>query len=104
LAAYFQQQGYRLLCDDVCVISFDEAGQPLAWPGVPRLKLWADALQALKRSTDGLSRIGFDIDKYHVPVQSYATGGPLPLENIYRLDFASAEHPAGITHSRAWPR
>ena len=37
LAAHFAQAGYEILCDDVCVISFDEAGQPLAWPGLPRL-------------------------------------------------------------------
>src|SRR5258708_39789946 len=46
LAAYFRDRGYRVLCDDVWVVSFGSDGEPLAWPGVPRVKLWGDALAA----------------------------------------------------------
>jgi len=97
LAAYFQQQGFRLLCDDLCVVGFDAAGRPLAWPGVPRLKLWGDALSGLGKTAQGLVSIGWDLDKYHVPIESYAGDGAYPLANIYRIGYATEVRPAAIT-------
>jgi hypothetical protein len=96
LAAHFQQQGYRLLCDDVCVISFDESGKPLAWPGIPRLKLWEDTIASLGRSQHGLSSVGWGLNKYHMPIESYAIDGPYPLKNVYWLDYESERRASGI--------
>jgi len=91
LAAWFQRAGYELLCDDVCVVSFDEKGCPLAWPGLPRLKLWGDAAvsfgfdsRALEPAIDGL-------DKYHVPFARVAARGPFPLRRFYVLESGSMD-------------
>ncbi len=96
LAAHFQAAGRRLLCDDVCALSFDAAGRPLAWPGVPRLKLWEDAVRESGRVPETLSSIGWGMPKYHVPMESYAEGGPFPLAAVYWLDYADEKKPAGI--------
>src|SRR5258708_9269606 len=57
LAAYFRDRGYRVLCDDVCVVSFGSDGEPLAWPGIPRIKLSGRALAALVRRVCDLERV-----------------------------------------------
>lgn len=42
LAMHFVQHGYRLLCDDVLAVSFDEP-EPAAVPGYPQVKLRRDS-------------------------------------------------------------
>lgn len=85
LAAHFQSRGYELLCDDVCVISFDADGQPLAWPGLPRLKLWRDAAEMFGHDSSGLERALDGMEKFHVPMTSRAPRGPFPLARVYIL-------------------
>jgi hypothetical protein len=96
LAAHFHQKGHRILCDDVCAISFDDKGMPFAWPGIPRLKLWGNSLEAMGKTREGLTSIGGRFDKFHVPIDTYASGGPFPLVNIYWLDYAAKDQEAGI--------
>lgn len=43
LAAWFSAAGHTVLTDDVCIIGLDSAGRPIVYPGLPRVKLWADA-------------------------------------------------------------
>jgi len=85
LAAYFNDRGYRVLCDDVCAVSFTSDGLPLAWPGLPRLKLWADALEARGHSAQEFRKITDEHQKYHFPVGRVADSGPLPLARLYDL-------------------
>ena len=91
LAAWFHDRGYRILADDVCVIGFDEAGRALAYPGIPRLRLWREALEASGRDADSYDRSFDDMDKYDVPTASDAIAGPLPLAGIYLLRKAGDE-------------
>ncbi|HEX2724887.1 MAG TPA: hypothetical protein VHN20_03595, partial [Beijerinckiaceae bacterium] len=51
LAAWFHDRGCRLLADDVVVIGLGESG-PLAYPGLPRLRLRRDALLASGRRAE----------------------------------------------------
>lgn len=85
LAAYFQTRGYPVLCDDVCVVSFDGHGRPMAWPGLPRLKLWRDAAESFGHDSCTLERAIDGHDKYHVPLQAVTAGGPYPLARVYVL-------------------
>ena len=48
LAAWFHDRGYRVIADDVCVVSL-ESGRVLVLAGLPRLRLWQDALEASGR-------------------------------------------------------
>jgi hypothetical protein len=85
LAAYFQAAGYEVLCDDVCVLSFDRAGLPSAWPGLPRLKLWGDAVSAFGHDPAALDRAMDGMDKYHVPIVETGKARPIPFRRLYVL-------------------
>lgn len=88
LAAWFHDQGYRVVSDDVCVIGFNEQGHPYAAPGLPRLRLWAEALALMGRGTAGFARsyVGEEDEKYDVPIDpELATRSLVPLAAIYLL-------------------
>jgi hypothetical protein len=85
LAAHYGSRGYRILGDDLCVLSFDGLDPPLAWPGAPRIKLWRDAVVALGRDPKGLDRVREGLEKYHLPLDAGAADGALPLARIYFL-------------------
>lgn len=86
LAAAFNDAGFRVIADDVCVIDLLENGRPGVAQGIPRLRLWRDALEASgRRSID--HQLSFaryaNYQKYDVPIDQQ--GGRLPLAAIYRL-------------------
>ena len=85
IAAWFHDRGYSILADDVCVIGFDEGGRALAYPGIPRLRLWREALEASGRDAGAYDRSFDDVDKYDVPTGGRASLEPLPLAAIYLL-------------------
>lgn len=97
LAGWFEQHGHRVLGDDLCAVRFDDAGRPLVYPGIPRLKLWKESLRLLGRSPLGLERVASDLDKYHVPLardDSADSLAPLALRRVYVLSrvLGRAEH------------
>jgi hypothetical protein len=85
LAAHFDARGYAILADDVCVLNVAADGPPMAWPGVPRIKLWRDALTALGRDWDNLATVRDGLQKYDVPLPGRAGGAALPLARLYVL-------------------
>jgi hypothetical protein len=89
IAAWFHDRGHRILTDDVCVIGFDAAGRALAYPGIPRLRLWREALEASGRDAGEYLRSFDAMDKYDVPSERHALE-PLPLAAIYLLRQADA--------------
>lgn len=91
IAAWFHDRGYPILADDVCVIGFDEAGRALAYPGIPRLRLWREALEASGRDAGAYDRSFDDMDKFDVPTTLAERLDPLPLAAIYLLRKAQGE-------------
>jgi hypothetical protein len=91
LAALFHDAGFPVLADDVCVIGIDGDGQPVAAPGIPRLRMWEDAIAATGRvaSDYQLSFAGDDsFRKFDVPLAPVDTGA-YPVGAIYLLVQAS---------------
>lgn len=88
LAAWFHDRGFRVIADDVCVVQFGPEGVPYAAPGLPRLRLWTDALQLMGRGCEGLSRSFLDEDeKFDVPMDAAsAARSEVPLAAIFLLD------------------
>lgn len=98
LAAWFQDKGFRLLSDDVCVIDFAPDGTAIAWPGLPRLRLWRDALERSGRQAADYQRsyeeASDEWEKYDVPAQPRGlVETSCPLAGVFLL--ARADH-AGI--------
>jgi hypothetical protein len=90
LAAWFHDQGYRVIADDVCVVRFDGPGDARACPGLPRLRLWLDALEMTGRGRDGLNRSyagsSAGLDKFDVPIaRTSMRHAGIPICAIYLL-------------------
>jgi hypothetical protein len=89
LAAWFHDSGHRVLSDDVCVVRFAADGRPLASAGLPRLRLWRDAVERSGREVGHLPRSysgDESFEKYDVGVAADARGnGDLELAAVYLL-------------------
>ncbi|HYD38983.1 MAG TPA: hypothetical protein VEA60_15295 [Allosphingosinicella sp.] len=91
LAAWFHDRGFDVLADDVCVVTTGADGVPLAHPGIPRLRLWREALEATGREVSAYQRSFDDMDKYTVPTDLGRTLPAMPLSHLYLLDKAEGE-------------
>lgn len=93
LAAWFHDRGHRILADDVLVVRFGADGQAMALPGMPRLRLWKEALELSGREPRGFERSyagDDDWEKYDVPLPVHAPSAKgLPLAVLYQLGFAA---------------
>ncbi|HYW17688.1 MAG TPA: hypothetical protein VE891_16235 [Allosphingosinicella sp.] len=91
LAAWFHDRGFDVLADDVCVVTAGPDGNPLAHPGIPRLRLWREALEAGGRDASAYERSFDDMDKYTVPTDLERTLPAVPLSHLYLLEKAVDE-------------
>jgi hypothetical protein len=91
LAAWFHDRGFDVLADDVCVVTAGPGGTPLAHPGIPRLRLWREALEAGGRDASAYERSFDDMDKYTVPTDLERTLPAVPLSHLYLLEKAEGE-------------
>jgi hypothetical protein len=90
LAGIFRQRGYRILADDVCVISFQAAEAPVVYPAYPQLKLWSDALTLMGKAQAGLPLIKAGMEKYGMPLAAEFSQQPRPLKWVYELTTANS--------------
>ena len=88
MAASFHDRGFRILTDDVCVVTMDPMGGFLAQPGIPRLRLIADAVVASGRRIEELEPAFDDWNKYNVSLAGQAAPDAIPIGSIYLLDRA----------------
>src|SRR5205085_6892746 len=91
LAAWFHDRGFEVLADDVCVVTRDGERRPIAHPGIPRLRLWREALEASGREADGYERSFDDMDKYTVPTDLERAQAAVPLSHLYVLEKAPGD-------------
>lgn len=90
LAHWMLGRGVRPVSDDVCVVRTVTGARPTLFPGVPRLRLWEDALERGGLAAELLSPV-FEGDpayrKFTVPIEAGedALRG-LPLAAAYILD------------------
>jgi hypothetical protein len=89
MAAWFHDRGWPLLADDVCVVTFAEDGAPIAHAGIPRLRLWREALEASGRTAEGYELSFDDMDKYNVPTLGEEAPDSAPLSHLYLLEKAA---------------
>ena len=100
LAGYFARAGFEVLGDDVCAVRLDDEGHPWILPGLPRIKLWADAATALGHDPTRLERITEDIEKYQLPLLRDGIPGAVPLRRLYVLEKSGDETPGGVSRLR----
>jgi hypothetical protein len=88
LAAWMEAHGHEVLADDLCAIRTG-GDRPVLFEGIPRVKLNVDSLGLLGRTPEGLEKVAWDLEKYHVPLGRAPRQGslePLELRRIYLLD------------------
>jgi hypothetical protein len=83
LAAGFIKKGYKLLADDVCVVTPDKEGCPIVHPGYPQMKLWNDSLEKLGHRTNPLRTVRSGVKKYALPMGIEFWNEPAKLKGIY---------------------
>lgn len=88
LAAWFHDRGYRVISDDVCAVRLNADNQATVEGGLPRLRLWRDALELTGRATQEFDRSYEGAEKYDVPTGISFDSGPIPLAAVYLLDRA----------------
>jgi hypothetical protein len=108
LAAWFHDHGYRIVADDVCVVKFGADSRAYATTGLPRLRLWAETLEATGRDASEFDRSYVsDVpwDKYDVPVaRSPGQGSELELAALFvleRADEMAIEPLSGVAAAEA---
>jgi hypothetical protein len=96
LAAFCVEAGARLVADDILVVSTGSGSHAIVNPGMPKVKLWRDALEALGRNTEGLHPDWARAEKFHVPAGPSAATEPVRLSRIFILD-VDENAGAGVT-------
>lgn len=85
LAGAFHQRGYRIIADDICVVSTANGELPLVYPGFPRLKLWSDTIEKFGKNPQWFKKITPALEKRHLPLGTGFCANPRPLMRIYEL-------------------
>jgi hypothetical protein len=96
LAAVLDRRGYHVLCDDLCVLSFEPDGGVLVWPGLPQFKLWKDAVSWLGHDATALERAIGGREKYRVPNAGRTDTVAIPIRGLYTIGKAKDDHGAEI--------
>lgn len=85
LTAALHDRGYRIVSDDLCVVSFDAGGHPCVFPGARHMKLWADALKRVGASLGERSTLRAGMPKLRVMVPGEAPRDPIRIDRIFVL-------------------
>lgn len=95
LAAALSELGFALHADDLCLIQPSRTGSPVVGSGVPELRLWDDAIATLGW-TERAAFAATAVASKSVYRLAAARPRVLPLNRIYKLQFADEDAPAGI--------
>ena len=87
LTAWLVKKGYPMVSDDLCRFDVSSKSKLLIYPSFPRLKLWKDALKALKWDQKKLTRDHFRMDKFHLPQETIDPSSPLPVSTLIILEW-----------------
>jgi hypothetical protein len=108
LLASLVRRGFPMLADDVSAVTLDEEGRPIAQPGFPTTRLWADAAEHLRHPVENLRRVRASLEKYHLPIDRFCAE-PAPLRAAYVLTSHNQhdirfEPVAGVARFSLWTR
>lgn len=81
-AAQFQQQGYKVLSDDV--VAIDEQGCVIN--GLPYIKLWQQTLQNLNIPHSNLQPVRQQLNKFKLPITQLSNSNSPKVKAIYNLN------------------
>lgn len=82
LAGAFFKRGFRIICDDLCIVRKNAENICCVYPGYPFIKLWQESLTKLAIPFDNLDRVYSTDEKYYVPLGKAWSSEPVPLGSI----------------------
>jgi hypothetical protein len=89
LVAALAARGHQVIADDVCFLHLGDKAEVQVWPGMRRIRLWQDAMVALRRDGPGVEREIHGYNKYLIPVRpSRNATEPRHLRRVYHLHAA----------------
>jgi len=98
LAAALAARGHQVISDDVCFLRRDDSGNIKVWPGIGRIRLWPDALEALGYDDSAVKRELRGYNKFLVPVKTPEHPSvPRRLRGVYQLEPAAQGEAPNIT-------
>ena len=86
LAAHFRQRGFKVLADDIAVVTFDAGGRPQVQPGLPQFKLWPNSVSELGEEAGSLPRLRPQMEKRTLAFPDSFCRESLPLARLYALE------------------
>lgn len=84
LTAALSIKGYRILSDDITVVSSNNEGNFKIYPGIPHLKLWKDVIDQLGLNYN-YSKARPQLEKFILPLDNKFHDGMLTPKNIVVL-------------------
>jgi hypothetical protein len=97
LVAAMAARGHRVISDDVCFLQRDRLEQIRVWPGLNRLRLWEDAVTALRCGGSVVEREFRRFNKYLIALPPLRNPNQSrPLRRVYQLHAAPEGDRAGI--------
>jgi hypothetical protein len=85
LAGALHQQGYRVITDDVSVLSFSPKGRPVVHSSCLHLKLGPDALERMGKNPAAYPRVMSQLAKHRLPLGEGFCHHPRPAQRVYEL-------------------
>ncbi len=86
LTAALLSEGHNFICDDVTALLLNDPSGTQVLPGVPRLRLWADAVRAIGHTPDELSLVSPILPKHILPAHEQFKNEHIPLQTIILLE------------------
>ncbi len=84
LLAAMLGRGYAMLTDDICALDPSNPGAPVVVPAFPSLRLMQTSLDALGKTSDGLTALRADKAKFLLPGQPFCDQ-PRPFHRAFLL-------------------
>jgi len=98
LAAALAARGHQVISDDVCFLRRDDSSNIKVWPGIGRIRLWPDSLEALGYDDSAIERELRGYNKFLVPVKTPEKPSiPRRLCGVYQLEAAAMGEAPNIT-------
>lgn len=96
MAAALDKRGFRLVTDDICAVTLNDAEAPIVHPDGRQMKLWALAVEKLELADHCVAPIRAQLEKFYVEPGGGAFAAPLPLAAVYVLREARPPLTPGI--------
>ena len=82
LLAGLVDRGHAMLADDLAGVVLDAAGEPVALPAFPTMRLWDNTLDSLRWAEGDYRRVNEKLEKYVVPVPRFHAA-PMPVGHVF---------------------